>query len=361
MEIRYSRPEDRDEVNRMRVEWYGPGNEHSEEFYYWAFFDRYPEPGLFVVIEHEQKLVGTQAILPMHCRQGDKLWLSSKSDETLLDTICRGQGLCQKMYATIFKDLDHRVDDTVLVSSAIKPLLKAGYADLASIQYTLVFTGRPTEEFPLGRREQFGGMRQKLKRKLFYYLHYLLRFKTKLKAFGLKSNPHIIEKTDYQLYESVWHKMAGQFPKLISMERSKEWVSWRLGAHPNNTYRMLCYEDGENQGVMPFLIDKERKTAFLVDLVACGAVHTVIKALIEQLVKITVDEGWSLIMDQGLSVDLEFQKIRQDELRRFGSLMVTIPNLYFMQRVVDRCDRNESRFDGNNWYYTNIMSFGTVA
>jgi len=344
-------------INALKSGWYGPSSAYTPEHFAWAFLEREPEPCLLMGVEDGQKLVGTQAVLPIPCRQGETAWRSCKSEETLLDPEYRGKGLFNRLYDEIFSRIDDRIDVIWGETGAGKAFERCGFSTPATMRYTVAFTGPPTREFPLGEEAKTSG--QRFKRRLFAIAHRLLRYKTALMLRWTKRDPEVVEDMSLAFYEAAWDRMTRQYPRLLSVDRTQAWLRWRLEKNPNNRYRMLRLADGEDIGALLFLTDESNRIVFLVDFVAAGNVESIARRLAGELAAIAAGEGLSLIIDLALDVDLAPQRARQKALRRFGSLSVPMPGLVFVRRLSPRFDPDDPRFDAQNWYYTYLMSDGS--
>ncbi len=107
----------------MIEEWYGPDRRYSTQMFNWAFFERNPEPSMFMGLKDGEKLIGTQAVLPMQLRRGTELLWSAKSEETLVDSNYRGKGLFYKIFEEVFDHIDPRIDVLWGATSATKPFV----------------------------------------------------------------------------------------------------------------------------------------------------------------------------------------------------------------------------------------------
>jgi hypothetical protein len=357
MQFHQCRPEDLDSINALIEAWYGPDRRYSTGLFNWAFFERVPEPSLLMGLKDGEKLIGTQAVMPVPLRRGAQIIGSAKSEETLLHTDYRGQGLFYKIYEEIFDHVDPRIDVIWGTTSAARPFVKCGFSTPATLCYTIAFTGPPSAKFPIGEAVA-ATTKQKLKRKAFKFLHWFLSKKTGRMVKKTGYDKRVEKGLDLVFYEAIWEKMTYQYPSLLSVERSREWLRWRLERNPSRKYRMLRFIENDARGALLYTVNEETNTVFLVDFVAYGLVPIAANALVKTLVQTAWRNKRSCIIDQALNVKLPPQQARIDALLRFGSIFYPMENVSFVRRISPRLSANDPRFDADNWYYTYLMTHG---
>ncbi|WIV51406.1 GNAT family N-acetyltransferase [Marivivens sp. LCG002] len=87
-----------------------------------------PMEGVIVGAFLGDRLIGTQALIPMIATLNGQKLLSAKSEYTLLDPVCRGLGVFASMYKVVFEwARDKNIACIWGFTSAIKPFEKAGF------------------------------------------------------------------------------------------------------------------------------------------------------------------------------------------------------------------------------------------
>lgn len=356
MQFHQCRPEDLPSINALIEGWYGKERKYSPHQFNWAFFDRDPGPSLLLGAVEDQKIIGTQAVLPIKMRAGEKTFWSGKSEETLLHKDFRGQGIFGKLYNEIFNMIDPDINVIWGTTAAKKPLEKCGFTTPTNVIYTMVFTGAPAKVFPIG--EVSVAKKQKAMRRLFSLYHRMIRHKTSLLLLGKKPDPRVVEEVDFEFYYAVWKKMAAQFPYLVSVERSESWLKWRFEKNPHREYRMLKFEDSDSLGGLIFTANKQTGAIYLVDFVANGLMPSVANALVDRLVSIAKKEGYSSVVDIALDVDLAPQNARIDALTYYGSFRKHMKGLYLVKRISPMIEMDREKLAAENWYYSYLMTHG---
>lgn len=356
MQFHQCLPSDLSSINSLIEAWYGPERKYTPEQFRWTFFERNPEPSLLLSIRDHGRIVGTQAVLPISMRRGERLFLSGKSEETLLHLDYRGKGLFGKLYNQLFDRIDERIALLWGLTSARTPFEKCGFETPATAQYTIVFTGKPGPKFPLGDDPKT--LTQKTKRKMFSLAHSTLRHRTRLATITGGRDTRVVEEVNLPFYESVWQQAARQLPEMVSVDRTVNWLSWRLTNHPKMEYRMLRFVDGATQGAVLFTFNSENRAAYLMDFAACGNLQQAARALINTLVFQAVREKMALIVDFGLSNNNELQQVRQKALSRFGHFLFRNDKDFMVTRKSPKEQDGVGRIEPEDWYYTFLMSSG---
>lgn len=96
----------------------------------WEFVPRqFPTPPLPIAVAVDQdRVVGTQALIPIRMIDSDGSYWAAKSEETLIDPGYRGKDLSTKLYQVVFEYAEQRGMAYVWgFTTATKPLQKAGF------------------------------------------------------------------------------------------------------------------------------------------------------------------------------------------------------------------------------------------
>lgn len=105
----------------------------------WEFLDSSGHVVPYVIAEDGDRVVGTQAALPIPMVAMREQFTSAKSEETLVDPEYRGQGIFESMYDLLFAELDRR--EVVVVwgfTTAVKPFIRVGF-DVPAVARQVVF------------------------------------------------------------------------------------------------------------------------------------------------------------------------------------------------------------------------------
>ncbi|CAN5386290.1 hypothetical protein BH11BAC2_BH11BAC2_16660 [soil metagenome] len=103
--------------------------DRKDSFFNWEFVDAPFGSAIYVGAFDGDKLVGTQAAIPMQMiNAAGELMMMSKSEDTLLDPAYRGQGLFNKMYDLLFRECERLGIKAIWgFTYAKKPFLNIGF------------------------------------------------------------------------------------------------------------------------------------------------------------------------------------------------------------------------------------------
>jgi hypothetical protein len=103
--------------------------DRSQNDFIWEFIDGPAGKAIYVGAFDGERLVGTQAAIPLYFMNsnGEKV-LTAKSEDTLLDPEYRGKGLFDKMYSVLFDECNKAGIKSIWgFTYAKKPFLKIGF------------------------------------------------------------------------------------------------------------------------------------------------------------------------------------------------------------------------------------------
>jgi hypothetical protein len=79
------------------------GNNRTVTQWLWEFGHYSSELNPFILVEDKGEILATQALIPIKMVDSNGVFLSAKSEETLIDPTMRGKGLFGKMYKLLFE------------------------------------------------------------------------------------------------------------------------------------------------------------------------------------------------------------------------------------------------------------------
>jgi len=104
----------------------------TPDFWYWKYRDHVPGKSVYVVARSDGNVVGTQGMIPIRLRLAERVELTGKSENSLVDTEFRGRGLWNRMYREALAQCRDRGMTAVWgftpVESARRGLARLGFA-----------------------------------------------------------------------------------------------------------------------------------------------------------------------------------------------------------------------------------------
>lgn len=92
----------------------------------------------YVIVKEHGRIVGTQGLIPIRMIDKEGIFLTAKSEDTLIDPAMRGRGLFSQMFELLFEYAkDHNISSIWGFTPAVKPFLKIGFRVLGSTSQLL--------------------------------------------------------------------------------------------------------------------------------------------------------------------------------------------------------------------------------
>lgn len=143
LETRFWQPGDTDAINalyndpRARPGAAAVGTpDRTNAQWMWEFASFAPEPPPYTVAAHENRIVGTQAYIPIELLHDGSVVLSGKDEDTLIHPRFRGMGLLDEMYGLLLPRA--REDGAAVLwgftSTAVRPLIRNGYRSIGRFE-----------------------------------------------------------------------------------------------------------------------------------------------------------------------------------------------------------------------------------
>ena len=138
VKYRLAQEDDYEKINDFHNRLYD-SNRTIEQFY-WGFHNCPFGQSIYVIAEDEDKIVGTNCVIPIDLVTSDKLIIrSGKSEDTLVDPEYRGQKICYNMYDFLFEKCNDQGIQVIWgFTTAIKPLKNSGFSIPFDNQQSLV-------------------------------------------------------------------------------------------------------------------------------------------------------------------------------------------------------------------------------
>lgn len=208
------------------------GTERKPEHWLWEYKTYKPDKSVFAFARDHERIIATQAIIPVYLEVGAELVLSGKSENSLLLPPYRGSGIMPSLYEHAVKNcIDRGIQFLWGFTAAAKLSKKFTYYPIAQIMMRpgniwIDAVSRLRDKSPLWRRIGSVG-------KL------ILKSAFKKHAY---SGPNIQEKPRYEVkkgkmcdekqLQSLYQRLKETYGNIIYIRLDREYLKWRVREHP---------------------------------------------------------------------------------------------------------------------------------
>lgn len=226
--------------------------ERSIQKFIWEFVDGPAGKAIYVGAFDGDKLIGTQAAIPLYFinENGEKI-LTAKSEDTLLDPEYRGKGLFDKMYKLLIDEcLKAGIVSIWGFTYAKKPFLKLGF-EIPFETNNAICVFNPVESYKyLSRLNLQNRLREKFMIAGFVFISYLKKmfyFKKELdlniKFKNVSSNVSLLKK----ILKS---------DNCQTLDQDEKYIDWRIKSNPySNDYKECCLVNEQSEKVASIIFN----------------------------------------------------------------------------------------------------------
>lgn len=334
----------------------------SQDVWEWEYFKRKGYEPSFVVAEKDGRIIGSQALIPVRMIGNKKVFLSGKSESTLIRKQNRGQGIFERMYTKLI-EIATRQGVTVIwgFTGATKAFAKVGFTVPAFVSQGYIF---------LNINDNFKFLLEKIKK---YYgrLSYLavlplmivlllkrLHLSVSLTYYGMKyhsrsKNVRELAKIDED-FNNFLSKMneKNQSDGIITIYRDISYMNWRIFNNPCIDYKILLYSDCETKGYIIFYISEG---ILVITDYYCATIDKIFPILLNRVLR----DG--LINKCQCVQFLDIESIENKKYRKYFKFYSSMKFKKIMTPMVLRVigDRLiEGEADIEKWFITEIFSQG---
>lgn len=360
--IREYREGDELQINLLHNQEYGTTRGSAE--WQWEFRDNPWGHSIFVVAEDEGDIIGTQALLPIWLSYNEENILSAKAEATLIRKDYRGLGIFEKLYDKCFA-LAIKNGITLIWGFSIVPksYRRCGFEIPGNLrQMVLVFRpsqgkqvlGQQTTKFSLyevGRRFAF----------FIFGLICFINFKTRHRRGNTNSDFRILSMTQADEILDVFWQTWRQGKRFYTINRTKEYLNWRIFRNPYVTYQLLAaVRDDEIQGYIILSKSKDRNQGFIDDFCVLDDKYfgEVTKLLIAHSIDYFLSQGVVLVSSWYLGNNPEEKKYLSC-LRSFGFLPIPRKGTpIVLKSLVSEASLPGKAGHLDQWFITRLFSEG---
>ncbi|NLT18807.1 MAG: GNAT family N-acetyltransferase [Clostridiales bacterium] len=230
----------------------------------WVYFNRKEYGTCLVIAEKNGRIIGSQGLIPIRMIGNKRVFLSAKSESTLISKQYRGQGIFEEMYSKIFEIAAQR--GIIIIwgfTKATKAFVKLDFTlpvrlslGYISLDITKSF------KFFLEKLKKYHGNTSYLVALplMIYLLIKRLHLSAWLIYSGMKYHSHSkkvreLSKADSEFNELL-SMMNGQHQKnrVITINKDMSYMNWRIFDNPFIDYKISMYSDNEAKGFIIYYV-----------------------------------------------------------------------------------------------------------
>lgn len=276
------------------------GDERTDKQWGWEFDspNKDAKELPFIVVEKSNSIVGTQALIPVPMVDRNGVFLTAKSEETLVSPSMRGYGLFGQMYERLL--VEARKQQYVSIwgfTPAIKAFEQAGFISPVSTEQLFLPLASKSVDIIVPSTNNYG-MKRRIERLLLGVgiflpiIWSLLKWSISLfHTFFKKKDPSLVFSTvgDAPLdTETLCHSFVNQWGGATIM-RDRYYLKWRIFENPYvNPIMMTVRREGVLVGWIIYSWDKNN-VGYVVDLMTSDGVDGHFKIAKDLIAKCVTD------------------------------------------------------------------------
>ena len=331
-------------------------DKRTTEQWKWEYMGMYPDKYVFTISEHNGRIIGTQAMIPININISGKIIFSGKSENTLVDPQYRGIMFKDMYTAAMEKSKENDMvcvwGYTVLVKVWGK-FLDFFVDEEAMFESFLILNVKKTKEI-IGQKEWTTKKRfiMSILTTGSYIHSSLKKGKEKNKVSKLKEKYTIESKPrNYEDLQSHYARLREKCPNLIHLEQDEKYLSWRVFNNPNVKYTThFLYEESELRGYC-YLTNKNKLSIsdFSMENQEVGIM------LIRQILDSLNHEKHAFISYLGNEKNPLIANIFS-LLKQFGFIKRKNDTAFVIKNILHEND--DIIYDTKNWYLSGLWTEG---
>ena len=208
--------------------------ERTLEQFYWEFHNCPFGKSIYVIAEDDEKIIGTNCVIPINLiDQNKNIILSGKSEDTLVDPEYRGQNIFYNIYDVLFSICDERGINIIWgFTSAEKPFKKIGFSIPFNHEQSLIVNNIWKSYKYLSSLNSNNSNIKNLKILL---LCFVSKFKFMLGNINCKNLKYKVIVDDVnldQLNRQIENNISKEIDSFQILQ-SPEYLKWRIYSNPN--------------------------------------------------------------------------------------------------------------------------------
>lgn len=206
------------------------GKRRSLEAFMWEFEQNPFGDSIYVIARHGDKIVGTNALIPICFSNGSRQKiLTAKSEDTLIDPHYRGQKIFEKLYEVLIKEAKNACISAIWgYTPAVKAFQRIGFSiPFVHSQSLMVFNPFSAYKY-LSLKNEKNSWFDKLK--ILGLSFYALKRKGSIETGNVVYKKY--EKEIPGSIKNLQEKMMSLNRGMHTIDRSSEYISWRILNNP---------------------------------------------------------------------------------------------------------------------------------
>ena len=247
------------------------GDKRTPKQWIWEYKGNYPDLFVFTIIEDNDRVVGTQGMIPIYLNIKGKTYLSGKSESSLLDSKYRGRNLFKELYNFAMSLCKAKKMCCVWGFTGATKVWrnKLRFSVYKDVMYTSILVLNPRRFIS----SEIVGSRQNMVTKIVESLLVVclyLYFSARVFTYGyLKRTPRKFS-IEQELRSAsdlgkLYKRLRAKYADLIHIEQDEKYITWRIFNNPNVEYTTyFVYEDNLLRAYCYVNIN-DKKNAYLTD------------------------------------------------------------------------------------------------
>ena len=371
-------------IELMKPYWRHLNSDKAREFWKWEYKSNPNGRSLIMLAEHEGKIIGHYAMLPMKIRCGRTIVNGGKAEGSVVHPEYRGN-IAPRFFkkekdVRLFEILIHNLFETAEKENvglifgfpnevALKPQIRAGYRYMPVPCTFMVL--------PIDNDKAFHYLFSKKRFKAFFIFAFKLYYKVITTAVGIlcknsktdrfweryraENKVLIREISESDLDEKIdnfWGKYCIE-NNCITIERSQKYIEWRFIQNPVIPHKVfVCERNGEITAMVVInILLPDYPVANIVDIVGLKKYEDDLHFLLSRTIQILKENG-VVIIKTWLSKNEQSKKyIRILRKCKFCPLPIKC-SLHLIVKILNSNLKEDYINDINNWYITMAFTEG---
>ena len=333
------------------------GDKRTPKKWIWEYKGNYPNLFVFTIIKDNDKVVGTQGMIPIYLNIGEEIHLSAKSESSLLDPKYRGGERFKELYDFAMTLCKARKMCCVWgFTSAVKVWRnKLGFSVYEDDMYISTLVLKP-RQFIASIRKSKQDIVIKTAKSLAVMLLYLYSSARRFTYKFLKrtSREISIEQRLRSVSDvnELYKRLRAKYADLIHIGLDEKYIAWRISSNPNVEYTtFFAYKDSLLRAYCYVALANNRE-AYLSDLTFedSGAGGLLLEAILNLFCKRKITSVCFMGNIRNPLMATVFSLLKKNGFIKKNSTPFVLKNVSYAH---EKC-----LYDIRNWYINGLWTEG---
>lgn len=338
------------------------GRRRTTKQWIWEYKGNYPELSVFVVIKDDDKVVGTQGIIPIYLNIRGERHLSGKSESSLLAPEYRGRGLFTRLKGLALSTSLAKGMCCVWglggVSTALRASSRLGFQIYRNVmcESVLILSPRRFVKSIIGSRRGLAGKIAKSSAaiSMFVFSRFIVYvcsndFFPHSHGFSVTRTPRSTNEI-----ERLYSRLRDKYRSLIHLEQDEKYINWRVFRNPNVKYSTCFAYKDSSLGAYCYVALLNTGEACLSDFTFedPDTGNFLLETILNSLKRRRVSAVSFVGNIRNKQIALTFDMLRRHGFMKMNFGPFTLRNLSYKD---EKC-----LYDVSNWYINALWSEGFV-